>query len=127
MKIKIALRIKSLLKSLLYIAFHPLFIALFVSAVIIILFFPETSKYVIEQVDQSFHTKTALIYYDDMDSNGYSDQVLVSTYMQEKGLTAVVVQQHPGVKIKEWDFYGNCTFDNCAHSKKEYRILINDL
>ena len=80
-KLTITFSKQTLFKRLTSFVFHPVFLALVVTTAIILLFIPRAPKYVIEKVDQMYNADIPLIFYDDMDGNGYSDRILVSNYL----------------------------------------------
>jgi len=92
--------------------FHPLFISFIVSLAIILLFFPKAPKYIINQVYQSLTPDSDLVFYDDLDGNGYADRILASHYAKKNGISSVLIQFYPALFLQEWDFQGNFSFTN---------------
>ena len=89
---------------------HPVFLSMAVTLAVILLFIPPAPKYSIHQIDQIYNTQVPVIFYDDLDGNGYSDRILVSNYIRDRGFTALAIRLQPALFLQEWDFHG--TFIN---------------
>lgn len=84
--------------------FSPFFIALILSAVII-LFIPKSEPYLLEQTDQWQVEKTGgLSFYTDLDGDGVSEYLI--EFVNRAGRKAVKVVDQKGMLIDQYNFYG---------------------
>ena len=97
-------------KKILFIALHPIFISLLVSILIIFLFVAKATKYTIHQDDEHYHAHCPVFFYDDLDANGYSDEIRVEDYAGANGVAALFVHLNPHLYYNEWDFNGSFSF-----------------
>jgi hypothetical protein len=97
-------------KKILFIAFHPIFISLLVSILIIFLFVPKPTKYIIHLDDEYYHANCPAFFYDDLDGNGYSDEIRVEDYDSVNGVASLFVHLNPSLYLNEWDFKGAYSF-----------------
>ena len=93
---------------------HPVSIALALTLIIIWLFLPHYERYKIGVVEErQVLDNGAVIVYDDLDNNGYSDKIEFSSY--PNGIHYVSILFEPNIFFQEWDLLGNDDFTMPVH------------
>lgn len=90
---------------------HPIIISTIATAIVIILLpirFPKATIKVIEF--QKLESSGSVVYYDDIDGNGYSDLIVARN--NSIGNSGVSLKLLPMHYSQQWNFYGKLDFDN---------------
>ena len=98
------------MKKLLPLLTHPVVLSLSVTVVIILLFFPHVSKYMLEIKEQIYKKADKIEFWDDLDGNKYSDRILFTEY--PNNITAVTVLFKGKKDLNEWTVRGRSVFTN---------------
>ena len=102
--------IKKWIKILVGFMIHPLFLAFVVAGVIIIFLPYEFPKYEAKITRQAkFAEYSSMDLWDDLNNDGYSDNIKVGNYFIGQGAFAVYL--HPSLHVEEWKLHGNFDFN----------------
>lgn len=87
--------------------FHPVILSLVITLIVIFLL-PRFPTYTATVTDRKQAPRTGMMLYDDLDGNGYSDEIITSMY--DNGQAAVTVTFQPSLFFQEWDIPGIFSF-----------------
>jgi two-component sensor histidine kinase len=96
------------ISKLLHILVISYLLAMAASVIIILLFLPYFPKYKIIINETSKTSTTGMVLYDDIDGNGYSDEIFTGNNFTGSVFVTMILE--PGMAHEQWNFSGNYNF-----------------